>query len=130
MNKQWHEVRDFHLAFNHPAPDGPTLMNEFEVTRRSEWIKEEVRELGEATTIVDQADAFLDILYFAMGGLVVMGVQPGNLWDIVQGANMAKLWEDGKPRFKEDGKVMKPPSWQPPEPQLVAEIERQVAVAA
>ena len=38
---------------------------------------------------------------------------------------MAKLFPDGKPRFREGGKILKPEGWQAPEPQLRAEIERQ-----
>jgi predicted HAD superfamily Cof-like phosphohydrolase len=94
---------------------------------RAAWIEEEAQELREATTIDAQADAFIDVIYFALGGLVEMGLQPGPLWDIVQGANMAKLWPDGHPRFRDgDGKVLKPAGWEDPGPRLAAEIRRQL----
>ena len=55
-----------------------------------------------------------------------MGVRPDKGFEIVNNANMAKLFPDGKPRFREgDGKILKPEGWQAPEPQLRAEIERQ-----
>jgi predicted HAD superfamily Cof-like phosphohydrolase len=55
-----------------------------------------------------------------------MGVRPEELFRIVHEANMSKLWEDGKPRYREsDGKVIKPPTWQAPEPLLSKEIARQ-----
>ncbi|OPH61898.1 hypothetical protein BC351_01255 [Paenibacillus ferrarius] len=76
-----------------------------------------------------QVDANLDIIYFGNGNFTEMGVDPEEPYKIVHGANMGKLWEDGKPRYNEFGKVMKPPTWQPPEPFLEAEIQRQIESA-
>jgi len=43
---------------------------------------------------------------------------------------MAKLWPDGRPRYREgDGKVIKPQGWEDPAEKLAAEIRRQVADA-
>jgi predicted HAD superfamily Cof-like phosphohydrolase len=79
--------------------------------------------------IVAQADALTDVEYFNQGSFTILGVEPFNLFKIVQEANMGKLWEDGKPRFREeDGKIVKPPHWEEkfaPEPKLKGEIERQ-----
>jgi predicted HAD superfamily Cof-like phosphohydrolase len=77
--------------------------------------------------LVDQMDALTDINYFTQGSFVVAGVDPQPLFDIVQEANMAKLWPDGKPRYDENngGKIKKPEGWEPPEPKLKKEIERQ-----
>jgi predicted HAD superfamily Cof-like phosphohydrolase len=79
--------------------------------------------------LVAQADALIDVEYFNQGSFNILGVEPFNLFKIVQDANMGKLWEDGKPRFREeDGKIVKPPNWEKdfaPEPKLKAEIERQ-----
>lgn len=48
------------------------------------------------------------------------------LFQIVHEANMAKLWPDGKPRWREsDGKVLKPVGWVGPEDRLAEEIARQ-----
>ena len=127
----WEDVRAFHLAFGSPAPDAPAALDRDKVLRRAAWIEEEAQELREAATIAEQADAFIDAIYFAIGGLVEMGIQPGPLWDIVQGANMAKLWPDGRPRWREsDGKVIKPDGWQDPSEKLAAEIHRQLGASA
>lgn len=79
--------------------------------------------------VVAQADALTDIEYFNQGTFNILGVEPFNLFKIVQEANMGKLWDDGKPRFREeDGKIVKPPNWEKqyaPEPKLKAEIESQ-----
>lgn len=127
LDAAWADVRAFHRAMGQPAPAFPTLQTSEQVARRIDWLNEEVGELASAFSLVDQADAYIDILYFALGGLVELGVRPAPLFDIVQAANMAKLWDDGKPRFREDGKIIKPAAWQAPEPKLAAEIERQAA---
>jgi predicted HAD superfamily Cof-like phosphohydrolase len=103
------------------------MMPKDRAVKRANWIRSECEELEAATTLVDQADAFIDIIYFAIGGLVELGLRwPQRLWNIVQGANMAKLWPDGKPRYHPDSKVMKPPGWKAPEPQLEAEVAHQI----
>lgn len=80
--------------------------------------------------LVAQADALTDTLYFIYGSFAVMGIEPQPLFNIVQEANMGKLWDDGKPRYREkDGKIIKPPHWEKefaPEPRLKKEIERQL----
>ena len=125
LNSAYLAVRDFHVAFDHPAPTGPLMQPIARAEKRAEWIEEEAQELRDARTLEDQADAYLDIIYFGLGGLVELGLEPSKLFDIVQAANMAKLWEDGLPRRREDGKVIKPPGWLAPEPQIREEIARQ-----
>ena len=83
IDRAWEDVRAFHLAFDHPAPEAPELLHADLVQRRANWIEEEADELREAATIAEQADAFIDII-FALGGLVNLGVRPERLWDIVQ----------------------------------------------
>ena len=114
------------MAFNHDCPERPELLGEKRVSKRYSWMREELEEFCQAASIHDQADAMVDLIYFALGTLVEMGVRPGKLFDIVHEANMKKLWPDGKVHYAEDGKVIKHPSWQPPEPQLIEEIDRQV----
>jgi predicted HAD superfamily Cof-like phosphohydrolase len=130
IDNAWDDVRAFHMAFGHPAPDAPEWLEADMVERRASWIEEEAQELREATTVAEQADAFIDVIYFALGGLVNLGVKPGPLWDIVQQANMAKLWPDGRPRHRPgDGKVVKPDGWEDPGPKLAAEVRRQLCEA-
>lgn len=126
------DVREFHVAFGHPAAEWPTIQPIERAVRRGEWIVSETQELAEARTITDQADAYLDIIYFAVGGLVELGVTAGPLWNVVQRCNMAKLW-DGKPVLNDEGRVQKPPGWEGPENQLraliTAEVEAHLAKA-
>lgn len=131
LDPAWEDVRAFHLAFGHPAGETPALLAAEAAHRRAAWIEEEAQELREATSIAEQADAFIDVIYFALGGLVHLGVRPGPLWEIVQAANMAKLWPDGRPRHRDsDGKVIKPDGWEDPGPKLAAEVRRQLEAVA
>lgn len=125
MDEAWEAVREFHRAFRAPRPDRPALLAEERVSARSAWMREEIDELGEAETIAEQADAMIDLIYFALGTLVEMGVRPQRLFDIVQQANMSKLWADGEPHYREDGKVIKSPDWVDPDPLIREEIARQ-----
>jgi predicted HAD superfamily Cof-like phosphohydrolase len=124
INQQWEMVNEFHKKFGHPAPGAPILLGKERAKKREAWMLEEVAEFMEAETIADQADAMIDLIYFALGTLVEMGVPPEGIFNIVHKANMDKLWEDGLPRWKADGKTMKPPGWTDPRPLIEAEIAR------
>lgn len=129
LDYAWDQVRTFHKAFGHPAPDIPAPLTEERKAARIAWIAEELQELRDADNLVDQVDANIDIIYLALGNLVEMGTLPQAFQDIVQEANMGKLWEDGKPHLRDDGKIIKPPGWaenHAPEPKIKAEVCRQV----
>ena len=125
INNEFNMVKEFHIKFNHPVSDAPKILDMDRVEKRYSWILEEINELKEATKnndIYEQVDAFIDVIYFALGGLVEIGVPPANIFEIVQNANMSKLW-DGKPKFREsDGKVIKPPHWEDPHNKIVEAI--------
>lgn len=126
MDEPYGQVKEFHLRFSHPIASTPTKLTPERADKRAAWMDEELREFRGAHDVTDQADAMIDLIYFALGSLVEMGVNPSPLFAIVQAANMSKLWEDGKPRYHPDGKIAKPPTWQDPAPLLAAEIARQV----
>lgn len=129
-NKYYNMVREFHLAFNLPVADKPTRLTQADKNNRIKWMQEELDEYEEADTLEDEIDALIDGLYFNVGTLVMHGVKPDRIFEIVHKANMSKLWEDNKPRYrKEDGKVMKPPHWINPEPLIEREIEKQIGDA-
>lgn len=67
----------------------------------------------------------IDLIYFALGTLVEMGIRPEKLFEIVHEANMAKLFPDGKPHFNSEGKTIKPATWVDPEQKIINEIEWQ-----
>ncbi|MBU8597292.1 HAD family hydrolase [Shouchella clausii] len=125
MNKQYYQVYDFQKKMSQPVSERPKCMDENRRHERYEYMKEELVEFLDAVFLVDQADAMIDLIYLALGTLVEMGVEPEQLFEIVHKANMSKLWEDGKPRLNEIGKIIKPPHFVAPEPLLRQEIIRQ-----
>jgi predicted HAD superfamily Cof-like phosphohydrolase len=125
------DVRAFHLLFGHPAPTKPQAQDSSLVARRAKWILSELDELTVAKTVHEQADAYLDIIYFAVGGLVELGIRFSHrLWRLVQGANLAKIWPDGSIRKNEAGKVQKPDGWVAPDEAIRASIEEEAASVA
>jgi predicted HAD superfamily Cof-like phosphohydrolase len=81
-------------------------------------IKEEVAELMAAhqdDDKVEQLDALIDILVVTIGAIHSMGADGEGAWKEVMRTNFAKIDPDtGKVRKREDGKVLKPEGWQPP----------------
>lgn len=119
-------VEEFHRAFEHPVSDRPAIMSPTRVQDRARWLDEEVAEFRSARSLAEQADAMVDLIYFALGTMVEMGVDAKPLFRIVHEANMRKLWADGKPRFGDGGKVMKPSSWSDPGHLITSELNRQL----
>lgn len=83
---------------------------------RFELMKEENEEYLEAVEnedIVEIADALGDMLYILCGTILEHGLQHKieQVFDEIQRSNMSKLGEDGKPIYREDGKVMKGPHY-------------------
>lgn len=127
IDSQFEQVKAFHQAFNHPVSDTPVSLTEDRANKRYKWMLEEINEFLVAVKnqdIVEQADAMIDVMYFALGTLVEMGVRPGELFEVVQEANMSKIWPDGKPHYNEMGKVIKPAGWKDPHPKLARIIEK------
>jgi len=81
-------------------------------------IDEEHQELLEATLSedrVEQLDALIDILVVTIGAIHSMGADGEGAWKEVMQTNFAKIDHDtGKVRKREDGKVLKPSGWTPP----------------
>ena len=82
-------------------------------------IKEEYTELNEAINNNDQVetlDALIDILVVTIGAIHSMGSDAEGAWKEVMRTNFAKIdHETGKVRKREDGKVLKPVGWTPPD---------------
>jgi len=82
-------------------------------------IEEETRELAVAidnNDKVESLDALIDILVVTIGAIHSMGADGEGAWKEVMRTNFAKIDKDtGKVRKREDGKVLKPLGWTPPE---------------
>ena len=79
-------------------------------------IKEEFDELCESNNIVDDLDALIDILVVTIGAIHSLGANGEAAWNEVMRTNFAKIDPTtGKVRKREDGKVLKPEGWTPPD---------------
>ena len=82
-------------------------------------IEEEFIELNEAIEANDRVeilDALLDILVVTIGAMHSENFIPEEGWKEVIRSNFAKIdSETGKVRRREDGKVLKPSNWTPPD---------------
>jgi predicted HAD superfamily Cof-like phosphohydrolase len=82
-------------------------------------IEEESKELTAALREddrVEQLDALIDILVVTIGAIHSMGADAEGAWKEVMRTNFAKIDHDtGKVRKREDGKVLKPIGWTPPD---------------
>lgn len=85
---------------------------------RLDLIQEELNELRDAMgnkDLVGVADALTDILYVTYGAGHAFGINLDECFLEVQRSNMSKLGPDGKPMYREDGKVMKGPNYKEPD---------------
>ena len=112
------QVGDFHRAYGLPVRESPTVdVGADQVELRLALIEEEVGELAEAARagdLVGVADALADIVYVAYGTAHVYGIDLDAVLDEVHSSNMTKLGADGRPIRRADGKVLKGPSYRPP----------------
>jgi predicted HAD superfamily Cof-like phosphohydrolase len=82
-------------------------------------VEEEMKELQLAIDSLDQVeqlDALIDILVVTIGAIHSAGWDAEGAWKEVMRTNFAKIdKETGKVRKREDGKVLKPQGWSPPD---------------
>ena len=79
-----------------------------------EEFNDELKAAIKACDNVEIVDALIDILVVTIGALHSMGADAEGAWKEVMKTNFAKIGEDGKVRKREDGKVLKPIGWVPP----------------
>lgn len=93
--------------------------NESQYSLYMELIGEETGELMLALANddrVEQLDALIDILVVTIGAIHSGGFDAEGAWKEVMRTNFAKIdHETGKVRKREDGKVLKPVGWTPPD---------------
>ena len=119
MKKQLKQLWDFQSAYNSARNTKPTLLEPDEFYLRYRLGKEELVEYLEACNnddLVEVTDALADQLYILLGTMVAHGMQDiiEDVFDEVHRSNMSKLGVDGKPIYREDGKVLKGPNFTPP----------------
>ena len=121
MKKQLDAVTEFHTAFKIGFSETPIAdLGESKKLLRFNLMKEENEEYLEAVQnndLVEIADALGDMMYILCGTIIEHGLQDKieAVFDEIQRSNMSKLGEDGKPIYREDGKVMKGPNYFKPD---------------
>ena len=113
------KVREFMEAFGQEVKKEPEWPYEDTTNLRVDLIDEEFNELKQAVysydgNMEDVADALCDILYVTYGMAHSFGIDIDECFREVHVSNMSKLGEDGKPIYREDGKVVKGPNYRPP----------------
>lgn len=105
------DVREFHMALGIPVETTPALRR---AELRASLIEEEAKETVEAIRegdLVGAIDGLCDLLCVVYGAAAEFGVDLGPFWREIHRTNMEKV---GGPK-REDGKVLKPAGWQPPD---------------
>lgn len=106
-------VEEFHNAFGITNNYKLTSeLSESDVLLRYKLMREENEEYLEAAQngdIVEIADALGDMLYILCGTILKHGLQDkmAAVFQEIQRSNMSKLDANGKPIYREDGKVLK-----------------------
>ncbi|MDO4887910.1 MAG: GNAT family N-acetyltransferase [Actinomycetaceae bacterium] len=132
-------VRQFHEVYDLPIVTDGASVDRDRVHMRYALIAEEFGELTEAIygrrarDIIDDAteravaeddltrntvaaaDALGDIIYVVYGMALEMGIPLRDVLAQIQASNLSKLGADGKPVYREDGKVLKGPNYFPPD---------------
>jgi predicted HAD superfamily Cof-like phosphohydrolase len=119
------KVAEFMNTFGQTVETEPTWTGVAKL--RYELIREELEELDEAIRykdIVDVADALTDLLYVVYGAGHSFGIDLDKCFEEVHNSNMSKLGEDGRPIYREDGKVLKGPNYFKPDLEKVLKIGR------
>ena len=122
------EVNEFHEKFKIGKPPKEiSLIPKKEYILRYDLAKEELDEYLEAcqnNDLVEIADALGDQLYILCGTILKHGLQYKihDVFEEIHRSNMSKLDENGKPIFREDGKVLKGKNFFKPDLKKVLDV--------
>lgn len=117
MKNKIKAVQEFHEAFGLGVQQSPVAnLSVQKLKLRFDLMDEENKEYLEAAEnndMIEVADALGDMLYILCGTILEHGMQHKieEVFNEIQRSNMSKLGADGKPIYREDGKVMKGPNY-------------------
>lgn len=136
------KIREFHEAVGAPVPAEPVLPSLDILRLRHKLLQEEFAEVTEAwekltavlqsnspaqpADVTDWVHELTDLLYVAYGAILACGVDADAVFAEVHRANLSKA---GGPR-RADGKILKPPGWQPADVRGVIEQQESVSVSS
>nr|WP_256463957.1 nucleoside triphosphate pyrophosphohydrolase family protein [Georgenia sp. TF02-10] len=132
-------MRQFHATYGLPVVADPPSVDRDRVHMRMALVAEELAELVEAVygptagaemsaaftravaaddrtrDTVEAADALGDLVYVIYGMALECGIPLDEVLAEIQASNLSKLGADGRPIYREDGKVLKGPGFFPPD---------------
>lgn len=117
MKNKIKAVQEFHEAFGLGVQQEPVANLSIQKLKlRFDLMDEENKEYleaAESNDLIEVADALGDMLYILCGTILEHGMQHKieEVFNEIQRSNMSKLGADGKPIYREDGKVMKGPNY-------------------
>lgn len=137
IRNSYERVKEFHEVFGHPIGDKPAIPEDDRQQLRLDLILEEALELADAMgfrvdevqtyigrmisrgpvfkpDLVGVADALGDLDYVVNGAAIEYGIDLPKVTAEVHRSNMTKLGADGKPIYREDGKILKGEGYEPP----------------
>jgi predicted HAD superfamily Cof-like phosphohydrolase len=114
-------VKQFHEAFGLPVLGSPEVPPNDRIRLRRELLGEEWGEADEELKLLHRgggdihalAKELSDLLYVAYGCAHEFGIDLDLAFSRVHESNMSKLGDDGKPVYRDDGKVLKGPNYRP-----------------
>ena len=124
MVSNFTRVMDFMNNFKQEVKYNPEFPDEKVQKLRISLIEEELEELKEAMgkeDMVGVADALTDILYVTYGAGAAFGIDLDKCFEEVHYSNMSKLDRDGRPIYREDGKILKGPDYFEPNLEKIVE---------
>ena len=121
MKRKIDAVELFHKSFGLGVSESPRAdLGHEKNMLRFNLMDEENKEYLQAAQnndLVEVADALGDMLYILCGTILEHGMQYKieEVFEEIQRSNMSKLGPDGKPIYREDGKVLKGPDYTAPD---------------
>ena len=119
MSKVFTDVSVFLSAVGQKVPSVPQQMVSDQAELYKKLIKEEVEEFWEAEAAsddVEQIDACFDMIWVIVGYMKSRGWDCEGIWDEGAKSNLSKIDPTtGSVRRREDGKILKPEGWKPPD---------------
>ena len=119
MSKVFTDVSVFLAAVGQKIPSVPQQMVSDQAELYKKLIKEEIDEFWEAEAVsddVEQIDACFDMMWVIIGYMKSRGWDCEGIWDEGAKSNLSKIDPDtGKVIRREDGKILKPEGWKPPD---------------
>lgn len=116
MQELIEKLKEFNQTYGVEYSETPKLLETKDYLLRYDLMKEEVSEYLEAcreNDLVGIADALGDELYILLGTIIAHGMGDiiEKVFNEIHSSNMSKLGADGKPIYREDGKVLKGPNY-------------------